>query len=83
MQAFGVLDAEGNAIPGLPWKSIPQGAATTVAAAFDTRLNDKPGAYLSDGTEANKERADHSSDPANAEKLWTVTEEVIGETFTF
>ncbi|KAJ7686129.1 hypothetical protein B0H17DRAFT_1181324 [Mycena rosella] len=83
MKAFGVLDAEGNAIPGLPWKSIPQGAATTVAAAFDTRLNDKPGAYLSDGTEANKERAEHSSDPANAEKLWTVTEEVIGEKFTF
>ncbi|KAJ7669606.1 hypothetical protein B0H17DRAFT_1209674 [Mycena rosella] len=66
MQAFGLVDSEGNAMLGLPWKSIPQGAATTVAAAFDTRLNDKPGAYLSDGTEANKERAEHSSDPANA-----------------
>ncbi|KAJ7691193.1 hypothetical protein B0H17DRAFT_1201293 [Mycena rosella] len=93
MQAFGVLDAEGT--PSQACRGSPSlrlvvisdkmtfSSLSTVAAAFDTRLNDKPGAYLSDGTEANKERADHSSDPANAEKLWTVTEEVIGENFTF
>ncbi|KAJ6453756.1 hypothetical protein C8R45DRAFT_1223067 [Mycena sanguinolenta] len=45
------------------WKTIPQGAATTVVAAFDPRLNDHPGAYLSNGAEAKKERAAHSSDP--------------------
>ncbi|KAJ7935941.1 hypothetical protein B0H13DRAFT_1854054 [Mycena leptocephala] len=31
-----------------PWKTIPQGAATTVVAAFDPRLNGKSGAYLMD-----------------------------------
>ncbi|KAJ6618069.1 hypothetical protein B0H10DRAFT_2031167 [Mycena sp. CBHHK59/15] len=72
MQAIGVLDADG--------KPTTEG---TVAAAFDTQLNDKPGAYLSDSTEANKHVAPHSSDPGNAEKLWTTTEEIIGETFTF
>jgi hypothetical protein len=62
-------------------------------------LPDKPGAYLVDSMESNKDRARHSSDPvsrtilvvlveicclqANAEKLWDVTEETIGEKFTF
>ncbi|KAJ7495316.1 hypothetical protein FB451DRAFT_1076972 [Mycena latifolia] len=84
MQAVGVLGPDGKPnTDSVPWKTIPQGAASTVAAAFDTRLNDKPGAYLADSTEANQERALHSSDPANAAKLWTVTEEIIGEKFTF
>ncbi|KAJ7159667.1 hypothetical protein C8R46DRAFT_1224244 [Mycena filopes] len=63
--------------------TLQQGAATSVTAAFDPRLNDKPGAYLSDSTVANKEIAPHSSDPAIAERLWNVTEKIIGETFTF
>ncbi|KAJ7478192.1 hypothetical protein FB451DRAFT_182384 [Mycena latifolia] len=84
MQAFGILGPDGKpSTEKFPWKTIPQGAATTVAAAFDTRLNDKPGAYLDDSTLATESLAPHSSDPANAEKLWTVTEEIIGEKFTF
>ncbi|KAJ6537217.1 hypothetical protein DFH09DRAFT_1400900 [Mycena vulgaris] len=84
LQAFGLLNADGkpNTVD-YKWKTLPQGAATTVAAAFDPRLNDKPGAYLADSTEANKDLAPHSSDPANAAKLWSVTEEIIGEQFTF
>jgi len=84
LQAAGILGADGQPnTEKMKWKTIPQGAATTVAAAFDTRLNDIPGAYLSDSTEANNEVAAHSSDPVNAEKLWTVTEEIIGEKFVF
>ncbi|KAJ7654639.1 short-chain dehydrogenase [Mycena polygramma] len=65
------------------WKTIPRGAATTVAAAFDPRLNAVPGAYLDDFADATKAIGSHSADPANAEKLWNVTEEIIGEKFTF
>ncbi|KAJ7745393.1 hypothetical protein B0H14DRAFT_3897521 [Mycena olivaceomarginata] len=32
----------------LSWKTIPESAATTLVAAFDPRLDDKPGAYLDD-----------------------------------
>ncbi|KAJ7463622.1 NAD-P-binding protein [Mycena latifolia] len=84
LQALGMLGPDG--LPNrskFEWKTIPQGAATTVAAAFDPRLNDKPGAYLEDCAVATESVAPHSSDPANAEKLWTVTEEIIGETFIF
>ncbi|KAJ7933090.1 hypothetical protein B0H13DRAFT_2307047 [Mycena leptocephala] len=84
LQGMGVLLPDGKPNPELgQWKTIPQGAATTVAAAFDPRLNDKPGAYLDNSAVANDKVAPHSSDPANAEKLWNVTEKIIGETFTF
>ncbi|KAJ7661132.1 NAD-P-binding protein [Mycena rosella] len=84
LQAIGFLGADGQpSTDKVQWKTIPQGAATTVAAAFDTRIEDKPGAYLDDGTEANAKLAAHCADPGNAEKLWKITEQIIGEPFTF
>ncbi|KAJ7465006.1 hypothetical protein FB451DRAFT_1488007 [Mycena latifolia] len=84
LQKLGVLDPDGRpSNEKFSFKTIPQGAATTLVAAFDPRLNDKPGTYLSDCREANDEIAPHSSDPANAEKLWTLTEKIIGEPFAF
>ncbi|KAJ7777649.1 NAD-P-binding protein [Mycena maculata] len=84
LQELGVLHPDGkpNAAMG-QWKTIPQGASSIVAAAFDPRLNDKPGAYLENSVVANDKVAAHSSDPATAEKLWTVTEKLIGEKFVF
>ncbi|KAJ6554943.1 hypothetical protein DFH09DRAFT_1165961 [Mycena vulgaris] len=84
LQAGGVLGPDG--LPSeekFTFKTIPQGAATTIVAAFDPGLNDKPGAYLSDCTAANHLIAPPSSDPANAEKLWTLTESIVGEAFSF
>ncbi|KAJ7605410.1 hypothetical protein B0H17DRAFT_1154277 [Mycena rosella] len=94
LQVAGLLDSDGKPNPQMPWKTMAQGAATTVAAAFDPRLDGEsspfnmrsaytPGAFLSDCVEANKDLATHSSDPGNAEKLWTVTEDIIGENFVF
>ncbi|KAJ6529549.1 hypothetical protein DFH09DRAFT_1045196 [Mycena vulgaris] len=84
LQAMGVLLPDGKPNTALgQWKTIPQGASTTVAAAFDPRLNDKPGAYLDNSVIANDKVAAHSSDPATAEKLWNVSEKLIGETFAF
>ncbi|KAF7332890.1 Short-chain dehydrogenase/reductase family protein [Mycena venus] len=84
LQALGVLlpDGKPNTAFG-QWKTIPQGAATTVVAAFDPRLNDKPGAYLDNCVVANEKVPAHSSDPVIAEKLWTVSEKLIGEAFAF
>ncbi|KAJ6468534.1 hypothetical protein C8R47DRAFT_805837 [Mycena vitilis] len=83
MQAIGMIDADGGPSPTVEWKTQEQGAATTVAASFDPQLNEKPGSYLSDCVEANASVAPHSADPANAEKLWAITEKIIQETFTF
>ncbi|KAF7348084.1 Short-chain dehydrogenase/reductase family protein [Mycena sanguinolenta] len=80
--AVGLLTPEG--LPSsekTTWKTLGQGAATTVAAAFDTRLDLKSGAYLMDSVEANDKIAPHCSDPDTAAKLWTITEEIVGEKF--
>ncbi|KAJ6502714.1 NAD-P-binding protein [Mycena vitilis] len=83
LKEFGTLKADGQPNPeSTNWKTIPQGAATTVVAAFDPRLNDKSGSYLEDCVEANGKRAVFNSDPVSAEKLWKVTEEIVGEEFT-
>ncbi|KAJ6453175.1 hypothetical protein C8R45DRAFT_1112680 [Mycena sanguinolenta] len=80
--AFGTLTAEGLPNPDFTtWKTLGQGAATTVAAAFDIRLESKSGAYLVDSVEANDNIAPHCSDPETAMKLWTITEEIVGEKF--
>ncbi|KAK7038609.1 hypothetical protein R3P38DRAFT_2906696 [Favolaschia claudopus] len=85
LQAAGFLGADGK--PSTEkfdfWKTVPQGATTTIVAAFDPRLNDQPGAFLSNGAIANNLRAAHSADPVNAERLWTQTEEILGEKFCF
>ncbi|KAJ7069271.1 hypothetical protein C8F01DRAFT_1363494 [Mycena amicta] len=83
MKAMGSLTEDGLPNPtGRDWKTIPQGAATTVVAAFDPRLNDKSGSYIVDGVEANDKRTAACSDRENAKKLWKLTEEIIGEEFT-
>ncbi|KAJ7046457.1 hypothetical protein C8F04DRAFT_1064345 [Mycena alexandri] len=83
--AAGVLNPDGlpNTTGSIRWKTMAQGAATTLVAAFDPRLEAKPGAYLLDCVEANDKIAPHASDLDTAAKLWTVTEEIIGESFSF
>ncbi|KAF7299478.1 Short-chain dehydrogenase/reductase family protein [Mycena indigotica] len=84
MKAMKILDADGKPnTKDFQWKTIPQGAATTVTAAFDPRIIETPGAYLDDSKVATETVAAHSTDVANAEKLWAVTEEIIGEKFEF
>ncbi|KAF7333491.1 Short-chain dehydrogenase/reductase family protein [Mycena venus] len=75
LQAFARKESNG--------RPFSQGAATTIAAAFNPSINDKPGAYLENSTVANESVAAHSSDAANAARLWTLTEKIIGEEFTF
>ncbi|KAF7344195.1 Short-chain dehydrogenase/reductase family protein [Mycena venus] len=82
--AGGVLTSDGRPnTDQMQWKTLAQGAATTVAAAFDPRLESKPGAFLWDSVEANDKIAPHNSDPETAVKLWIITEGIIGEPFTF
>ncbi|KAJ7682024.1 hypothetical protein DFH06DRAFT_1463876 [Mycena polygramma] len=80
MRKQGILTADGQPnTEKFPFKTLGQGAATTVVAALDPELNNKSGAYLMD---CNVEAvAPHCSDPANGEKLWAITEKLMGETF--
>ncbi|KAJ7183599.1 hypothetical protein C8R46DRAFT_517168 [Mycena filopes] len=84
MKARGILKPDGQPnTEKFDWKTIPQGAATTIAASLDPRISDKAGAYLDNSTVANESVAAHSSDPANAARLWDITEKIVGEKFSF
>ncbi|KAF7299507.1 Short-chain dehydrogenase/reductase family protein [Mycena indigotica] len=84
MQAMEIFGADGKPnTRDIPWKTIPQGAATTIAAAFDPRIVVTPGAYLVDSVVANDKVATHCLDLAAAERLWTMTETIIGDSEEF
>jgi NAD(P)-dependent dehydrogenase (short-subunit alcohol dehydrogenase family) len=71
------------------WKSVPAGAATSVWAATAPELEGRGGIYLEDCHVARARRSDdddegHESwavDPEAAARLWSVSEETLGETF--
>ncbi|KAF8202069.1 hypothetical protein K438DRAFT_1671159 [Mycena galopus ATCC 62051] len=79
--ASGVIFEDGTPNPDKPWKTIPQGAAVIVTAAFDPSLDDKSGSYIENCNENNKAVAPHASDPVQAEKLWTLSERLVGVKF--
>jgi hypothetical protein len=67
----------------MDWKTIPQGAATTVFAVTAAELERDGGAYLEDCAIAERNDAEGSRggirsyaiDPGRAAALWTRTEE--------
>lgn len=74
-----------------PFKEVPQGAATTVLAATSPALADTGGAYLADCQIADVDDTDavswgvrsYAMDPTRADRLWAVSEALVGETFSF
>ncbi|KAI8667581.1 hypothetical protein NCS56_00895200 [Fusarium sp. Ph1] len=79
------LDTEGRGTmggtaPGGVWKTMDQGAATTLVAAFDPKLTEgwtKPYWYLADCQPADEKLAAHAHDSKAAEKLWSETEKML------
>ena len=64
-------------------KSLDEGAATHVVAAFDPRLDEYNGAYLHDGNIAPEEIQPTAKTPGHPEKLWTLSERLVGEEFAY
>ena len=85
----GWLDAAGNRVngPGPEWKSIEQGAATTVWAAVAPELEGAGGKYLDncaiaepwtgEGEVPYGRYAPYALDPDHAERLWALSEKLI------
>lgn len=91
-QQLGYVDAEGKMLPEVAasLKTIPQGAATTVWCASSPLLNTIGGVYCEDGDVArlsldNEVSAGvrlYSLSEDNAKKLWTLSEQLTGITFS-
>ena len=72
------------------FKTIPQGAATTCWVATTDELEGAGGVYCEDCHVANQDDEDttggvksYAIDPENADRLWAMSEEMVGETFAY
>ena len=75
--------------PPFQWKTVPQGAATTVWAGFVAGADEVGGLYCEDchvaepaeGTELRAGVRAYALDPEHARALWAKSEEMVGERF--
>lgn len=75
----------------MKFKTIPQGAATSVWAATSPALDGLGGIYLEDCSIAEPAETPishggyvpHAVDPDDAEALWTLSEQIVGQRFLF
>jgi NAD(P)-dependent dehydrogenase (short-subunit alcohol dehydrogenase family) len=63
-----------------PYKTVEQGAATSVWAATAPELDAQGGTYLADA-EVTDQHAPWARDPESARRLWALSEEMVGQTF--
>ncbi|KAK3988787.1 hypothetical protein QBC44DRAFT_96732 [Cladorrhinum sp. PSN332] len=61
------------------WKTPDEGSSTTLVAALDPALNETKGLYMVDCQIAVAYH--HATNPAAAERLWKLSEELVGEKF--
>ncbi len=62
-------------------KTLTQGASTTLVAALDPALPGLSPAYLADCRI--QEPYEYALDPEGAEKLWRISEELVGQRFDY
>jgi hypothetical protein len=62
-------------------KTMQQGCSTTLVAALDPSIEGDSGAYLDDGDVAVNAPPDYLAVPENEERLWKLSEELVGEKF--
>ncbi|TVY32045.1 Short-chain dehydrogenase-like protein [Lachnellula subtilissima] len=74
----------GTKTEGVKKNTVEQGCSTMLVAALDPELADHSGSYLSDGVISTKtiHALDSGVDEA-AEKLWKITEKLVGKEFTW
>jgi len=60
---------------------MQQGCSTTLVAALDPSIEGDSGAYLDDGDVAVNAPPDYLAVPENEERLWKLSEELVGEKF--
>ena len=85
------INAANNAakLPAFQWKSIPQGAATSVWCGFVAKADEIGGKYcedchvaeLVDNPEARGGVRPYALDPERAKALWAKSEDMVGERF--
>ncbi|KAI0046177.1 NAD(P)-binding protein [Auriscalpium vulgare] len=81
LQSWGLVDKNGKPYRDDTFKTIEEGTSTQVIAAFDPSLKERSGVYLLDGVPHDDLVADYASDDAVAERLWVLSEKLVGQFF--
>ncbi|GAA5977549.1 hypothetical protein JCM10908_005013 [Rhodotorula pacifica] len=76
--AMGFINEDGSDGDRFKFKSLKQGAATHIVAAFEPSLQDKGGIYLDD-CQIQPEVEAYAVSQENADRLWTVSEELVSK----
>ena len=71
----------GEHFPGDQPKSIEQGIATGLVACLDPRIANESGSYMQDC--APRPARAYATSKENAEKLWKLSEKLVGQQFEF
>lgn len=84
---LGWVEAEGRMVPGPGWKTVQEGAATTIWAAVASELDGVGGRYLEDctiaqpwieeGAPPNGYYLPYALDPGRAQQLWKLSEKLV------
>ncbi|KAH7379159.1 short-chain dehydrogenase [Phaeosphaeria sp. MPI-PUGE-AT-0046c] len=88
LKAMGMKDEHGKAMTVTegPWrmKNVSQGSATTLVAALDPSITHRSGSYLADCQVDHKSPVmEYALDQSNAEKLWAMSEKLVGQKFEY
>ncbi|KAK9763402.1 hypothetical protein K7432_009946 [Basidiobolus ranarum] len=75
-----MVDSEGKP-RNIQLKTIPQGTATYIVAAFDPSIRDQNGSYLENNRVNNAAVKEYALDEVNAHKLWSLSEQMVGQKF--
>ncbi|GJN78739.1 hypothetical protein PLIIFM63780_002248 [Purpureocillium lilacinum] len=74
-------DVDGKEYQLPPWTSTSEGAATIITGMIDPTIETSTGSFLHNNAVADEELHSHVIDQSNWEKLWNLSENLIGEKF--
>ncbi|RMJ15142.1 hypothetical protein CDV36_005162 [Fusarium kuroshium] len=76
-RAMGWIDENGNLNSAIKVKTLAEGAATGIIAAFDHNISNEEGYFLADGALTEQGLLPAAVDPAMATKLWGISEKLV------
>ena len=74
---------DGAPMPDMRPKTLAAGASTTLFGALDPELKNYSGAFLSDAVIYGEELRTHATGAENRDKLWALSEKLVGEKFSY
>ncbi|KAF2690171.1 NAD(P)-binding protein [Lentithecium fluviatile CBS 122367] len=80
--AMGWWRPDGSPVETIPWQTVEHGASTYIVTGFDHTIDEHNGKYFARNS-VDSTVAAHAQSPESAEKLWLLSEELVGQQFRY